>query len=319
MSDNLSIAIIGAGLIAREYVKVVLAQGHSATVVGRGQKNIDEVKAQFPEARMVSGGLENWLSEGHVPSHAVIATPIEHLTVATKALLNSGCKSILVEKPLTYSIQEAEEIAELAESESAEVFIAFNRRSYVSVREATRLIELDGGVSSFHFDFTEATFRIDPKNYDKATNKYWGIANSSHVIDTALFLGGQPTWIEARQYGDAIAWHTAGSIFTGLGETVEGVPFTYHANWGCPGKWNIEIMTPKRKLLFSPIEQLHQQLLGEFKVDLVELDYDIDLRFKPGFYKQVYDWLKRSNSLLFNSESLSKELGTLNVIFNYSS
>ena len=317
MSDNLNIAIIGAGLIAREYVKVVLALGHSATVVGRGQKKIDEVKTQFPDVQTVAGGLENWLSEGHVSTHAIIATPIVHLAAATKALLNSGCKSILVEKPLTYSVKEAEEIVELARSKFAEVFIAFNRRSYVSVREAARLIEQDGGVSSFHFDFTEATFRISPANYDRSTNKYWGIANSSHVIDTAFFLGGQPAWLETRQYGNATDWHPAGSIFTGLGETTERIPFTYHANWGCPGKWNIEIMTQERKLFFSPMEKLHQQQKGGFKLELVDLDYSLDVKFKAGFYKQTETWINQEESNITKLRDLKSELLLMGRLFNY--
>jgi hypothetical protein len=171
-------------------------------------------------------------------------------------------------------------------------------------------------VSSFHFDFTEAIVRIDPSSYDDATNQNWGIANSSHVIDTAFFLGGKPKWMECRQYGNAIKWHPAGSIFTGMGETEKGIPFTYHAHWGCPGKWNIEIMTPKRKLLFSPMERLHQQVKGGFEKELVRLDYSIDTSFKPGFYLQVQQWITKCNNLK-KIEDMPGELSILNHIFNY--
>lgn len=317
MPDNLKVLIVGAGMIAREYIKVVEALGHTALVIGRGAKNVDEVKSAFPKAEAVSGGLEKWLEANTPPPHAIIATPIENLGSTTRELLKAGCRNILVEKPLTYSIREATELNELAKSKQARVAIAFNRRSYVSVEKAKELIEADGGVSSFHFDFTEATFRIDPKNYSAETNRFWGIANSSHVIDTAFYLGGKPQWMESRQYGEAIDWHPAGSIFTGMGETEEGIPFTYHANWGCPGKWNIEIMTPERKLLFSPMERLHQQLKGGFKVELVELDYSDDIDFKPGFKRQVEGWISHDQHLLWIQE-VSEELEVINNIFKYS-
>jgi predicted dehydrogenase len=317
MSDNLRIAIIGAGLIARKYVKVVLSLGHDPIVIGRGQKNIDELKLQFPAVDTNTGGLEDWLGANQPPAHAIIATPIQYLATATKQLLKAGTRYILVEKPLTYSVEEAQSLADLARSLSAEVTVAFNRRSYVSVKEAARLIQQDGGVSSFHFDFTEATFRIDPGNYDISTNQYWGIANSSHVIDTAFFLGGKPKWMECRQYGEAISWHDAGSIFTGIGETENGVPFTYHANWGCPGKWNIEIMTPERKLLFSPMERLHQQVKGSFRVELVELDYSVDTDYKPGFFQQVEAWLEESPDYLIYLTGLASEIVHYKHIFSY--
>lgn len=317
MSNNLKILIVGAGVIAREYVKVVEALGYRALVVGRGDRNVNEVRSAFPSALAISGGLEKWLEKNEAPLHAIIATPIDHLATSTEKLLSSGCKYILAEKPLTYSIPKAKDLAQMARENNARVNIAFNRRSYTSVQEAQKLIERDGGVSSFHFDFTEASFRIDPKNYSKETNRLWGIANSSHVIDTAFHLGGKPEWIECRQYGEAVNWHPAGSIFTGMGVTMKKVPFTYHANWGCPGKWNIEIMTPKRKLLFSPMEHLHQQVEGSFNVELVKLDYDTEKVHKPGFFGQVSNWLKADNSNLPDLDELANNIRIMTKMFGY--
>ncbi|MGK0137855.1 MAG: putative dehydrogenase [Algoriphagus sp.] len=298
MSDNLKIVIVGAGLIAREYVKVLLAMNYSIVVIGRGEARLRALQTDFKEITTVEGGLEAWLKDGNRTDYAIICTQVEYLANATKGLLLAGCKNILVEKPLTYSISEANELLNLEIKYSANIRVAYNRRSYVAVQEAKRLIKQDGGVKSFHFDFTEAIFRIDPKNYDKESNLYWGIANSSHVIDTAFYLaGGLPFRIEANQYGDSVKWHPAGSIFTGVGETKDRIPFTYHANWGCPGKWNIEIMTAERKLLFSPMEQLQQQLKGNFVVKLVDLDYSKDLAYKPGFYNQVDGWIQGRNDL----------------------
>lgn len=318
MSNHLSVLVIGAGTIASEYVKVLLAQGHRPIVVGRGEGNIAKVKDAYPEAEAFSGGLENWLQHHDAPIHAIVATPIEQLSSATQALLNNGVLHILAEKPLTYSLKEARELTTKASSNNATIALAFNRRSYVSVQEAKKLIDADGGVSSFHFDFTEATFRIDPNNYGKETNRFWGIANSSHVIDTAFYLGGSPVNMESKQYGEAVSWHPEGSIFTGMGETDQGAPFTYNANWGCPGKWNIEIVTKERKLLFSPMERLHQQLRGSFKVEQVELDYSLDIDYKPGFYNQVSNWVNnpKSKGLITVSE-YQHLLDHYNQIFNY--
>jgi len=145
----------------------------------------------------------------------------------------------------------------------------------------------------------------------------WGTANSSHVIDTAFHLGGKPSWIKCRQYAGPVVWHSAGSIFTGMGETTRGVPFTYHANWGCPGKWNIELMTSERKILFSPMEKLQQQVQGSFDLELVDLDYYRDTNFKPGFYSQVKNFLEDAQILL-NIRELAHTIELCRRIFNYS-
>jgi len=316
MSNNISILIVGAGQIAREYIKVTQDLGYDCIVVGLGEKNINEVRQEFPDFQSFSGGLENWLEDNTVPEYAIVATPLNQLASVTVSLLKSGCTKILVEKPLTFSVTKANAISNLASEMNATVVIAFNRRSYSSVQHARRLILEDGGVSSMHFDFTEAIFRINPSHYDSESNTFWGIANSSHVIDTAFHLAGEPKIIHSKQFDNSVEWHPSGSIFTGMGETVNNVPFTYHANWGCPGKWNIEIMTPRRKLLFSPMEILRVQRYSSFQVDVFKQDNVVDTLFKPGFHKQVTAWLNQDD-YLFNISDFPKFLKSLNKIFGY--
>lgn len=316
MPNNIKVLIVGAGIIAQEYVKVSIAQNFTPVVITRGQLKAKQLHDLYPHVKVETGGLENFLYNNECPLYAIVAAPVEYLATATKLLINNGCKHVLVEKPLTLNIDEASEILRLSKDNNCEVVIAFNRRSYQSVIHAKKLIQNDGGISSIHFDFTEAIFRIDPGNYTEDVTKFWGIANSSHVIDTAFYLAGKPKWIECRQYGNSVAWHQAGSIFTGFGETEYNVPFTYHSNWGAPGRWNIEVMTPKRKLMFSPMERLKQQVENSFFIEEVETDYDLDIKFKPGFYWQVQQFFMGKGT--FALSELESEMAILNRIFNYS-
>ena len=315
MSNTTKVLIVGAGLIAQEYVKVILRQNAIPIVVSRGKVKADKLRELYPKVEAITGGLDLFLEKNSCPEFAIIATSVDHLAIATKSLIIKGCKNILVEKPLTDSVDEAIEIEVLAEKSKSNIVIAFNRRAYQSVLKAKELIDLDGGVSSFHFDFTEAIFRINPEDYGIETVRHWGVANSSHVIDTAFYLGGMPKRLVCNHYGNEVSWHPSGSIFTGLGETIDDVPFTYHANWGAPGKWNIEIMTEKRKLLFSPMEKLRQQAVNTFAVEEVKLDYSLDTEFKSGFYHQVESFLK--NEGIYKIKELKDELRIIHEIFDY--
>ncbi len=315
MSDNLSVLVVGAGLIAREYVKVLLAQNKTPIVVSRGKEKAKQLKEHFPKVIVKTGGLISYLEENKCPNYSIVATSRVDLASNTILLINKGCKQILVEKPLTYSLNEAIEIRNLANNKKSNVFIAFNRRGYQSVLKAKKMIEEDGGVSSFHFNSTEALFTIIPHNHDKMDLEYLGIGNSCHPIDTAFYLGGMPKMIDCKYYGKGFSVHPSGSIFIGIGETQTGIPFTYHSNWEAPGRWSIEIMTKRRKLLFSPMERLQQQKLNSFAIEEVPLDYSLDIDYKPGFYYQVEAFLK--NEGLANIEELVDEIELLNNIFNY--
>ena len=118
------------------------------------------------------------------------------------------------------------------------------------------------------------------------------MANSSHVADLAFFLGGKPKTFHAYTAGaGGLSWYKMGSIFSGAGVSENGALFSYQANWQSGGRWGVEIMTPKRRLILRPLEKLFIQERGSFEIKEEEIDYMIDKNFKAGFYKQVKAFL----------------------------
>ena len=51
-------------------------------------------------------------------------------------------------------------------------------------------------------------------------------------------------------------WHKSASIFSGSGISKKGIIFSYLADWGSAGRWNLELTTKNRRLYFSPLEKL---------------------------------------------------------------
>ena len=118
----------------------------------------------------------------------------------------------------------------------------------------------------------------------------WLLANSSHVIDLAFHLCGSPLKLE-NLVGGGNKWHPSGSIYAGCGMTSSGALFSYHANWDSAGRWGIEIVTPKRRLIFRPLEKLQEMTKGSFSITSRVLDESMDNNYKPGLFKQVRAFL----------------------------
>ena len=313
----MKVLVVGAGIIAAEYCKSVIKVGHEPVVVTRGSAKAAELRTALPGITVIEGGIEAYLKNNDAFETAIVAVPIDYLVDITTLLINKGAKNLLVEKPLTYRVKEVKLLAVLAKQKSASVYIAYNRRSYSSVMQAREMIIEDGGATSLFFDFTEATFRINPGLYSQQTLEHWGLANSTHVIDTAFYLAGKPVKMSCNVAGDAISWHPSGSIFTGHGTTENGGLFAYHANWGAPGRWKVEVQTPKRKVILAPMEELAIQKAGGFAIEKVPAATSDDTECKPGFLKQVKRLLQNDASELCTLQEYHDLLPVYQQILSY--
>lgn len=298
------VLIVGAGYMAKEYVKVLINMNMPFVVVGRSEKSASEFEKEL-DIPVQRGGLENVFdSLNGVPHFAIVATTLESLEENTIYLLNKGVKNILVEKPGAVTIEGMQRIKQLASKNEANVYIAYNRRFYASVLEANRRLELDGGLSSLIFEFTEWNHVIT--NFDKSKYQFnnWFIGNSTHVIDTAFYFGGRPKEISTFVQSH-LDWHPKGSIFAGAGVTEKNILFSYHANWSAPGSWKLELLTSKNRYIFRPFEKLHVQKIGTVTLEEIELDNELDIQFKPGLYEQTKAFL--TGGTLFSNLLTFKE------------
>ncbi len=286
------VLLAGAGYMGMEYAKVLSAMNVDFEVAGRGEKNISALKERFPAVKSFTGGIENISLTEREYTHVIIAAGVEHLSSLANLCLEKGIPNLLVEKPGGLFLHELEMMQTLAAEKKASVFIAFNRRFYRSAEIASGIINADGGISSIHFEFTEWTGTIDVSKYSKETLARWIAANSSHVIDFAFHLGGKPDQLHAVVRGNAVPWHPSGSVFTGSGITVKKIPFSYHANWGAPGRWSVELFTPRHRLCFRPMEKLMVQEKNSVEIKDVPGDYSPDLQYKPGLFSQVKSFLE---------------------------
>ncbi|MDZ4684896.1 MAG: NAD(P)-binding domain-containing protein [Planctomycetaceae bacterium] len=288
--QNAPIALVGSGLMAQAYAKVLTAQGREFCVIGRGA----ESAVRFRDATGIAvstGGLDRWLDDhGAAPHTAIVAVNLSMLADVSAQLLRAGTQRLLIEKPGAIDRSGLTLIQQAAAASCADVFIAYNRRFYASTLAAEELAQADGGITSFQFEFTEWTHRIGVGSRPADELAAWFFANSSHVVDLAFHLGGQPVQWQAWA-GGKLDWHPHGSIFCGAGATDRGALFSYQANWQALGRWSVELLTRKHRLHLRPMESLGVQDAGSLEIKPFALDDQLDRDYKPGLYRQTQAFL----------------------------
>ena len=302
--DIQPILLVGAGPMAAEYAKVLKSLKKEFIVVGRSKRSAEEFE-KIVGVKVITGGINKYLRQKkEIPPVAIVAISEEQLGSTTIKLLKKGLKIILVEKPAGLDFADVKKVYSLSQKLKAKVYVGYNRRFYSSVKKAEEIIEKDGGILSIYFNFTEASFRIAPLTKAPGVKENWFLQNSTHVIDLAFFLAGNPQKMYAFTSG-GVSWHRKGAIFSGAGVTEKNVLFAYHANWDAPGRWSVEIMTKNSKLIFKPLEKLQIQNLGSFEVKEVQLDDKIDTEFKAGIHAEVESFLGNKKDLCTIEEQVA--------------
>ena len=296
MSNNIKkVLLVGAGNMAREYAKVLQAMDITFEVVTNGSENAQKMRHEFG-AKVYEGGLKKAVEDGVVAdyNYAINAVNAENLSSTSCLLLDSGINNCLIEKPGFTSRLEAEVLKQ--KSKGTNVYIAYNRRFYASVDRGKEIIESDGGITSFSFEFTEWSHIFDKRD-NKENLKFLFLGNSTHVVDMAFYLaGGMPTDYKCFVSGkNEVEWHKKGSLFTGAGMMENGALFSYSANWRAPGRWGVEVNTRKHRLIYRPLEKLQLMDIGSVAVYDADVDYSFDEVYKPGLYKEVKSFLNDNN------------------------
>jgi predicted dehydrogenase len=284
--NSTKVLLVGAGPMAVEYAKVLDQMGVDFSVKGRG--------AGSAETFFASTGKEPSLSWGEVAevasfTHCIVAVSEESLLTATLELTQQGFKNILVEKPGADSIETMLQNIDALTSPGIEVYVAYNRRYYKIIDMLLEQVAIDGGITSLHFDFSERSRVIEPLKKAPGVKENWLFHNSTHVIDLVSFITGG--WhLETSQTSGSLDWHTRGSVFSGMGKSVNGGLITYNSDWKSPGGWEILVRTSKRRFFLKPLETLSStDLLGETEL-LNELSFTAG-KMKPGLEMMLQDFL----------------------------
>jgi predicted dehydrogenase len=241
------VAVIGAGHWGPNLINNFHTHQRSevAWVVDSDGSRLDKVRARFPDVQTASDA-ETALSDASVDC-VIIATPTDTHYAFVKAALEAG-KHVLVEKPITDSLETAEELGRIAESVSRVLMVGHVFVYNSAAQQVKRYLD-DGELGRIYYISMVRT-NLGPIRID--VNSAWDLA-SHDIAMSSYWLESEP--LSASAVGGA--WINPGledAVFATLRYPGD-VLVNLHASWLNPRKArNITLVGEKRMLTFDDLD-----------------------------------------------------------------
>lgn len=264
------VAVIGAGNWGKNLVKNLHDLGALAAVAEASPKLREAVAQAYPDARVVDDH-KALLADPSIQA-VLIATPVAtHFAVAKEALLAG--KDAFVEKPLTMSSREADELVKIAAEKGRVLMVGHLLLYQPAVQWLKEYLKVGslGKVRSFHQE------RLNHGTARSVENALWSLG--VHDVAVLLDLIGE-TPSNTQVSGQSVL--TAGvedDLYLHMGFP-SGVQAHLHVSWLWPEKRRrLTVVGEKGMLVYDEIEQkvhLHRKRIG---ADLKAVDEGSEVVF----------------------------------------
>ena len=278
---KIKIAIIGAGYMADEHLKV-LTKLQNVELVGifnRTKKNAMKLKKKY-KIQYFFSKIDDMYKKTKADGVIVAISPNIIKKISKEIFLHPW--KCLIEKPIGLNYEETKYIYKISKKLSSQVFIAFNRRYYSSTQNLIKQISK-----------TNKKKRIvvvqDQQNIFKLKSRFKKIildnfmyVNSIHLIDYFSFLcRGKIVKIEStndwennkKQILNCKIYYSSGDIGY------------YNALWNLTGPWSVTVYQDNNAYQLKPLEKFFVSKKNSLKFKEIKTFDDDDKKFKPGLKK----------------------------------
>ena len=188
----LNVALIGFGLSGR-YLQAPFFEANPNFKLKTIVSNTQNPKDFFPAVE-VAKSLDEVLADTEIDLVSICSPSLTHFDYAKRALLAG--KHVLVEKPFTATVEEAEELILLAKKNGKILSVFQNRRFDSDFLTVKKIIEGNflGEIHSFEIHFNRFKPVLNPKKWKEVVSPANGILYDlgSHIIDQVITLFGVP-------------------------------------------------------------------------------------------------------------------------------
>jgi scyllo-inositol 2-dehydrogenase (NADP+) len=186
-------AILSYGMSGKLFHAPFLHVHPGFELYGVWERTKNEAIEKYPEIKTFRS-LEELLSESSIELIIVNTPNITHFEYARQALLAG--KHVVVEKPFTVTVDEAEQLINLANEKKKLLSVYHNRRFDSDYKTIKKVISegILGHINEAEFHFDRFRNELSPKTHKEVAVKGTGALYDlgSHLIDQALQLFGFP-------------------------------------------------------------------------------------------------------------------------------
>jgi len=303
VKKNFKIAIIGAGYMAKEYLKVFSKKKIILEAIYSRTKSKSEILKKKYKIKKIYKSLNDLKNDNTINALIITVNP-ESLQSLIDSL-DIFKYRILCEKPVGINFGQTKKI--ISKIKNKYFYVALNRRFYTSNIKAYNLVNKNKGkrlISIRDQELQNSKSKLYNKNL-----MYW---NSVHLIDYInIYARGKLVKIERikRFRDNKFSENISRLIFSSQDEVL------YHCNWNSPGPWSINIIQKSNSVEMKPLENLVQEKLVKGK--RIRINHDksrIDTKFKPGLLYQVNNYLKMLNDKKHKLVKLNDYFNTVKLI-----
>ncbi|HEY2494889.1 MAG TPA: Gfo/Idh/MocA family oxidoreductase [Paenibacillus sp.] len=175
------VALIGIGNIARKVYLPLLSHHKGAEIVGIMSRSAATVEETMNSYRILQGTTDLSTLLSWDIDAVFVHSPTETHYEIVMACLRHGL-SVYVDKPLSYDLKEAEEMANFAKSKGLLLAVGFNRRFAPMYTEAKTWMDEVGG-------FEQCFASKHRTRTQQASSRVTVFDDLIHMLDTLLWLG----------------------------------------------------------------------------------------------------------------------------------
>jgi predicted dehydrogenase len=261
-ANTVGVAIVGCGYWGMNYVRIFseLPDSRVVAVCDQRPDRLQEVARRFPGV-YVTSQVDDAAAQPGVDAVIVCTEATTHYNI-TRRVLSAG-KHILVEKPLTTSVVEAEELIGLAESKSVILMVGHTFVFNSGIQKVKEYMRRgDGRVYYIHARRTN----LGPIRRD--VNALWDLAPHDIAIFNYL-LDSTPEWVSA----------VGGKVLRNCREDVGFISLGYpgnilghiHVSWADPDKAReVVVVKGDSRIVFNDLNGVEQVRVFEKGVSTVE-------------------------------------------------
>jgi len=268
MSTNLNVAVIGCGYWGPNLIRNFNSAPNCTlkTLCDANQKRLDAMKGLYPNVQTTTD-YNQVINDPEIQA-IVIALPVHLHHPVAKAALENG-KHVLIEKPMTSSVEQSKELVALAKQKNLTLMVGHTFIYSAPVRKIKEIID-SGELGDIIY---MSSRRLNLGLFQKDINVTWDLA--PHDLAIMLYILGSEadsvncTGVDALNISENIEAITNLSV-----HFKNGVFANIQSSWLDPNKVrDMTFVGTKKMLVFNDIEQFEKIKIYDKGIDMPEAGY----------------------------------------------